>query len=330
MRARSVLVPAIAILTAAAGVFVAGCTPAAGDGWPDRPGPKIVASFAPIQCFALNVAGEDAVVRPAMTTQGPHHFEPGPADVRMLAKADVFFINGLLLDDPLAKRMVNGSGNKSLRLVNLGAKLPEHLLIEGGCCGHDHGHDHGHHHDHEHGDIDPHIWMGIYQAEKMVEGIRDELKALDPAKAEAYDRRAAEYIQKLRALKAEGDALLEGKKDRKILTFHESLNYFADTFDLAVAGVIEEVPGHEPTPKQLAAIVENCVKRKVRVIAVEPQYTSKTAAEQIVRELKARGVEDPVVVVLDPMETATEAEMHPGWYEEKMRQNLTALAGALK
>jgi ABC-type Zn uptake system ZnuABC Zn-binding protein ZnuA len=90
------------------------------------------------------------------------------------------------------------------------------------------------------------------------------------------------------------------------------------------------VPGSEPTPKQLSALVEKCVKRKVRVIAVEPQYTSKTAAKQILDELKKRGVEDPQLVVIDPMETATESEMAAGWYEARMRANLDALAKALK
>jgi ABC-type Zn uptake system ZnuABC Zn-binding protein ZnuA len=330
MRMRSLLVPAV-VAAVAVGALVPGCSSPVADGWPDRPGPKVVASFAPIQCFALNVAGDDAVVRPAMTTQGPHHFEPGPADVRLLTRADLFLINGLQLDDSLGKKMVTGSGNKNLRLVNLGAKLPEAMLIEGGCacCAEGHKHD-GHAHDHEHGLHDPHVWMGLAHAEKMVEGIRDELKGLDPAKAGEYDRRAGEYVGKLRALKAEGDQLLKDKKDRKFLTFHESLNYFAETFDLTVAGVIEEVPGSEPTPKQLTAIIEKCVKRKVRVIAVEPQYSSKTAAQQIVDELKKRGVEDPRLVVIDPMETATEAEMAAGWYEAKMRANLKALADALK
>jgi ABC-type Zn uptake system ZnuABC Zn-binding protein ZnuA len=328
MRLHSLLAPAVLALVAA-GAFVGGCAPAGGDGWPEQPGPKVVASFAPIQCFAMNVAGGDAVVRPVMVAQGPHHFVPGPADARMLARADLFVINGLQLDDQIGKKLVTGSGNRSLRLVNLGAKLPEDMLIEGGCacCAEGHAHEG---HDHEHGTHDPHVWMGLAHAEKMVEGIRDELKGLDPAKAAGYDRRAAEYVGKLRALKAEGEALLKDKQDRKFVTFHESLNYFADTFGLTVAGVVEEVPGSEPTPKQLSALVEKCVKRKVRVIAVEPQYTSKTAARQILDELKKRGVDDPQLVVLDPMETATESEMAAGWYEARMRANLGALAKALK
>jgi len=329
MRLHPLHVPAIALVGTAC-ALVYGCAPAAGDGWPDRPGPKVVASFAPIECFALNVAGDDAVVRQLMTSQGPHEFVPGPADARMLSKADLFFINGLTLDDAKCNPMARMSGNRKLKLVNLGAKLPDDLLEIGGgdCCKTEPAHGHEGH-AHEHGTHDPHIWMGLPQTEKMVEGIRDELKGVDPAHAADYDRRAAEYTGKLRALKAEGDALLKDKKERKFVTFHESLGYFADTYNLTIAGVIEDVPGAEPTPKQRDELVKACVKDKVRVIAVEPQY-SKAAAQQIVRELEKHGVKDPQIVRIDPMETATADEITPGWYEDRMRENLKALAAALR
>ena len=58
-----------------AAVPLIGCTNS-GPAWPDKPGPKIVASFPPIYCFVANVVGDDATVRTAMTSQGPHHFDP--------------------------------------------------------------------------------------------------------------------------------------------------------------------------------------------------------------------------------------------------------------
>lgn len=303
-------------------VLLAGCTSATGDPWARTTGKKVVASFAPVQCFALNVAGPDAAVKGIMTTQGPHDFQPGPADARVLTGADLLFLNGLGLDDTRMKQLVAGVGSTKLTVVTLGAKLPDAMLVEGECHHADHaGHEHG---------KDPHIWTGLAQAELMVAGIRDELKKADPDHAAGYDARAAEFTAKLKQLKTDGDKLLEGKKDRKFVCFHESMNYFAKSFDLTVAAVIEDVPGHAPTPKQLEEIVQACVKNNVRVIAVEPQYSAKSAAEQIVAELKRRGVTDPVVITLDPLETATADEINAGWYETKMRANLAALAGALK
>lgn len=305
-------------------VPVVGCTDSGG-GWPDGPGPKVVASFPPIYCFAANVAGEDAVVRSAMTSHGPHHFDPTPADARRLGGATLFLVNGLGLDDRAAKKMIAGSGNRGLTLIDLGAKLDPKELEEG-ACNHDHD---GPGHKHEHGP-DPHVWLGLDLAVKQVEAVRAALAEADPTRAAGYDRRAAEYTARLKALHAEGVGKLNGKTERKFVTFHESLTYFARSLNLEVADVIQKVPGKEPSAKELEALVAACKENKVRVIAVEPQYSVRGSAGRIVDELRRGGVADAVLVEIDPLETAVESELNPGWYEAKMRANIAALAGALK
>jgi ABC-type Zn uptake system ZnuABC Zn-binding protein ZnuA len=303
----------------------AGCKPTsdAAD-WPPAPGPKVVASFAPVRCFVANVAGDRAAVRAVMSTQGPHDYQPGRSDARLLASADLFVINGLGLDNDIANKMQRLAGGDRLKLVKLAERLPESMLLEGECH-HDHG-DGGHTHSHG---IDAHAWLGLDQAERMVETVRDELKAIDPADAAGYDRRAAEYVARLRALKADGLAMLKDKKDRQFVSFHGSLTYFADTFKLPQPEVIQDVAGHEPSPKELNAMVARCVAKKMRVIAVEPQYAASGSAQAVANELKQRGLADPKVIVIDPLETCPEAEFSADWYERKTRENLRALAAAL-
>jgi zinc transport system substrate-binding protein len=124
--------------------------------------------------------------------------------------------------------------------------------------------------------------------------------------------------------------MLKDKKNRRFVSFHGSLTYFAKTFDLEIADIIQKVPGQEPTASELAKLVEACKANKVRVIAVEPQYSGQSSAIRILDELKRQGVEDPVLVELDPLETALDSELNAGWYEKKMLENLRNLAGALK
>src|SRR4051794_30003027 len=64
--------------------FLGGCS--SDKEWPDRGGPKVVVSFAPLYCFAVNVAGDDAVVQNLMTSAGPHDFNPTDSDARKLRK----------------------------------------------------------------------------------------------------------------------------------------------------------------------------------------------------------------------------------------------------
>ena len=316
----------VAALAAATSLVVGGCQGASV--WPDHPGPKVVVSFAPLYSFAANVAGEDAVVKTMMSTSGPHDFNPTDMDARLIRPANLFFINGLSLDNGLAETLRRGSGARALTVVPLGARIPEAMLL-GGEEHADHDHGHGHHHDH--GDHDPHVWLSPERAIVMVEGIRDELKAADPVHAAGYDRRAAEYMGKLRQLQADGKELLKGKTDRKLVTFHESLSYFAKSFDLQIEGVIQKKPGIEPNSNELRQLIQVCREKKVRLIAVEPQYATNTSADTVLRELRRANVAtDPAVVQIDPLETADPGAITADWYEHKMRANLAALAEAMK
>jgi len=320
---------AVGVMAAALlGVVVAlpGCaTPE--DPWPkDRSGPKVVASFAPLYCFAVNVAGDDAVVRNLLTSSGPHHFQPTDRDARLLARADLFLVNGIGLEGDKPEGMKEGSGNKKLKIVELGTRIPENLLFEGSCQ-HDHGD--GHHHDHG---MDPHVWLSPDYAVMLVEAARDELIAADPAHEAGYRDRAEKYIARLKALKEQGLALLKDKKDRRIVTFHDSMTYFAKTFDIKIVGVVQKNPGTEPSDKDLRNLIALCADEKnpVRVVCVEPQYGNSNSAAELVKELARNKVPDPVLVELDPLETVPPDQLKPDWYETRMLANLKALAEKMK
>lgn len=321
-------VAGVAVVVAAAALPVLGGGCGRDATWPDDGKKKVVVSFAPIQCFAANVVGDDAHVRAVMSTTGPHDFSPTATDARLLRKADLFFVNGLGLDEKVADTLKTGSGNGDLKVIDLGSLLPKNALVAG-----EHHHDHAHGHDHGHAHThpkDPHVWLSPDNAARMTEAIRDELKAADPAHAADYDRRAAEYVARLRQIKADGVALLKGKTDRRLVTFHESLAYFAHDFDLEIEGVVQKQPGVEPNSDELSALIKLCREEKVRLIAVEPQYSSNTSAKAIRDELRRKGVADAELVTLDPLETADPADLTRDWYERKMRANLAALAGAMK
>jgi len=316
------LVPAVALLP------LIGC--GGGDSaWDSsRSGPKVVVSFAPLYCFAANVAGPDAQVKNVMTTTGPHDFNPTDNDARLLAKADLLLINGLELDNAVAETMKRGSGNRNLAILDLGKAIPEAQLMQGEC----HHNHHGHDKPHAHG-IDPHVWLSPEMAILMTEAIRDKLVELDPAHEAGYKQRAADYVGKLRQLHADGKAMLKGKADRKLVTFHESLNYFARSFELQVAGVVQKKPGVEPNLDEIRNLVKECEKNGVRLIAVEPQYGRESSAKAILDELrrsKVANLADAALVELDPLETVSPAALSPDWYEKKLRANLEALRDAMK
>jgi ABC-type Zn uptake system ZnuABC Zn-binding protein ZnuA len=218
-----------------------------------------------------------------------------------------------------------------LQYVRIGDRLPKNLLRAN-----EEKHEHGEKeegHDHEHGEYDPHIWLGIPQAIGMVEVIRDELKKLDPDHAGDFDKNADAYIKKLKKLQTEGQEKLKDKKNRKLIAFHESLGYFAKSFDLDIVDVLEVTPGSEPSPAHMVQVAKKCKEHDVHVIAVEPQYPVVSSAKVLEQQVK-----NIQFVIVDPLETAEnkkdlkddEKELKSAdWYERKMRQNLDALAKGL-
>jgi ABC-type Zn uptake system ZnuABC Zn-binding protein ZnuA len=313
-------------------LWLAGCSKPI-DPWKDAHGKRIMTSFAPIYCFVATVAGDDATVHCLLTTTGPHEYRPAIKDSHQLRGADLFFINGLGIDDKddMAKRLVDNSGNKNLRLVDLG-KCPglKDKLLPAAKDDDDDPKEKGGHHHHDHGDTDPHMWLGIPQAIAMVQCIRDELVKADPEHQEGYKKRAAEFIVKLEKLGADGNKALADKKDRNIVAFHDSLQYFARTFNLKIVASIEGMAGAEPDPGHFKEVLKACKRDNVRVIAVEPQYPRNTAATALLTELKAKGMPDVVFAEVDPIETVEPEDLTPTYYEKKMRENIENLAKALK
>jgi ABC-type Zn uptake system ZnuABC Zn-binding protein ZnuA len=230
-----------------------------------------------------------------------------------------------------AAKLERNAANPKWNVLNLGSKIDPKWLREGECH---HDHDHGHAaEEHEHG-TDPHVWLSIRCAKKMAESIRDELVRLDPDHAAGYKDRAAAYLAKLDHLEAEGKAMLAKKQEKWILSFHESLNYFAETYGLKVAGSIEVSPGVEPSPDKLRQIIKSCQNpnKPVRVIAVEPQFPTNSSARVIrdaLRGLKDNPVEAEFAEV-DPLETCDEKDLSSDLYEKVMRRNLVELARVLR
>ncbi|HWG44515.1 MAG TPA: metal ABC transporter substrate-binding protein [Gemmataceae bacterium] len=323
------------VVLAALASTLPGCAKST-NAWQGRGGsPRIVVTIPALDNFVRNVAGKDASVICLCTDKGgPHHYEYNPQDAMALREADLFFAIGLTLDDKFADPMQVESHNARLRYIKLGERLPEKLKLKGEE--HEDGkdeakHEHAHGHDHEHGEFDPHVWLGIAQAKAMVEMIRDELKSVDAAHADDYDKNATAYLKSLDDLHTYGKNKLKNKKNRKLIAFHESLGYFAKSFDLNIVDAIEVTPGQEPSPNHLAELIKKAKDNHVHVLAVEPQYP-KASADVVKKEVK-----NLKFAIVDPLETVAANEVtedhkelkNKDWYEKKMRQNLDALAKEL-
>ncbi|GAB4166645.1 MAG: metal ABC transporter substrate-binding protein [Terrimicrobiaceae bacterium] len=279
---------------------------------------RVVTSFLPMQSHAAAIAGDRADVIQLLDKEtGPHDFQLTPGDVRKLADADLFVINGVGLEDWLDK-LVAQAGNKNLKVVDTSQGI---TLLESPEAVFDrHGHSHGHdHHGHDHGGgPNPHVWLDPVLAKEQAGAILQALIAADPANRSAYKANAAAYFQKLDALDSDFRSAISALRNRNLVTFHDAFPYLAKRYGLNYVGYVEEFPEKDPSPKQLAALVQKIREIQVGVIFAEEGYTP-NLLERIAEQTGAR------VSALDTLEVGVGS---PTAYIERMQKNLAAMQGA--
>ena len=273
---------------------------------PDAGKIKVAVSIAPLADLAQQVGGEYVTITTLVTpAASPHTYEPSPAQVKEVAEANVLALIGLGFEF-WADDVIESAANPDLIVVHTSEGI-EVLHDE-----HEHEHE-----EHEMGN--PHIWLDPRNAMVQVRHIRDALIEADPAHKTGYEANAEATLAQLEALDEEIAAQVTTWSYREFIAFHPSWVYFAQRYGLMQAAVIERTPGKEPSPAELAEVIETARRIGAKAIFAEPQFSPK-AAETIAAESGAQ------VLFLNPL---GEAE-GPTSYLEMMRYNVAQMEKALK
>ncbi len=296
------------LLVAALALFVGCGTPAPSGSSASSSGDgdetfTVVTSFYPIYISAINVAnGLDSVEVINMTSPQAgclHDYQLTPQNLETLEKADAF--------------IVNGAGMESF-LDDVVAQLPNLAIIDA-SSGIETIAD-------KNGEPNPHVWVSITDAMRQVRNIADGLASVDIKNALNYKKNASLYQSELKSLRDESKEALADIKSRDIITFHEAFPYFAEEFGLTIAAVIEREPNTAPTARELEETIRIVNEAAVKVIFVEPQYSS-SIAETIANETGAG------IYTLDPIVTGDAEAAAMGDYIKRMKENIAVLKEAL-
>lgn len=278
----------------------------------------IVTSFYPMYISTLNIVKDIPNVEVLnMTTSQTgclHDYSLSTKDLKTLSNADILIINGAGMESFLDDVIDEYSDLKIIE-ASKGIDLIEDTEHD------DHTEDHDHE-DHDH-DVNPHVWVSISKNIEEVSNIAKELSAFDPNHASEYEANADAYIAKLENLRTEMHAALDNVNNKDIITFHEAFPYFAEEFNLNIAGVIEVEPDSEPSAKEVENIISIINEKNIKALFTEPQYSSKIA-DTIAKETGAS------IYTLDPIVTGDANEGAYDDYIVKMQENLNTLKEALK
>ena len=231
---------------------------------------KVITTVAPLTSIAANLAGELADIE-GVVPEGTnsHTFEPAPSVAEALSEADLIFINGLALEEP-TRKLADANLKEGARIVELGTEvLPESEWIYDFSF------------PEEEGKPNPHLWTDPTYVKKYAEIMRRELAAKDPANAAGYRVNHDAFV----ALVEEFDrAMRESfatlpKERRRLLTYHDAYAYFAKTYDWEVVGAIQVESFEDPSPKEVAKLIEQVKTNEVPAIFGSEVFPSPVLAQ---------------------------------------------------
>ena len=268
--------------------IVAGC----GSGTSSSSGQKsVVAAFYPL-AYAAERLGGPAFDVTNLTPPGaePHDLELTPQEVARIQEASIILYLSHGFQPAVSKAVEQAQGTK----VDILAGLPLHAGQEAGLT------------------ADPHVWLDPILFSRVVTRI-----------GTALGRPSASLVADLRKLDREYRRGLRDCKRHEIVTSHAAFGYLAARYGLEQVSITGLAPEAEPTPKQLAHVIQ-VVRRTHATTVFSETLVSPRLADTVAREVGAR------TAVLDPIEGLKPVEQKRGDnYLTLMRRNLAALRKAL-
>lgn len=249
----------------------------------------VFVSIQPQRYFVQQIGGEHVAVE-VMVAPGasPATYEPKPRQMAALTEARLYFAIGVPFETAWLDKIA--AANPAMQVIHTDRGIRKRPM-----AAHRHGalEPHGHDDpDHDHGIPDPHIWLAPPLIEHQAQTICKALQAADPAHSADYAANLRHFAADLAALDRALRVMFADKAGQQFMVFHPSWGYFAEAYDLEQVTV--EIEGKNPKPAQLQALIEHARERGIRVIFVQPQFSTRSA-ELLAREIGGR------VVFADPL-----------------------------
>ena len=272
----------------------------------------IVVTYSILGSVVKDLVGDRANVIVSMPNgQDPHEWEPSAKDIETLTKADLIVQNGLGLEGGMEKalgqakevgvKFFTASDHITVRHVGEGEGIPSGDP------------------DQAIGAEDPHLWMDPLAMKSIVDALAAQIHT--DLGIELSDR-AKDLDSRLDGLNQEiSDAVIALPEDnRKLVTGHESMGYFAERYGFKLVGaIIPSITSQaEVSASDMAALKKLITDNQVRAIFTE-LGTPAAVSDAI-------GNETGVKVV----ELTTHSLPEDGSYFTFMRNLTGVIVGALK
>jgi zinc transport system substrate-binding protein len=225
---------------------------------------RIVTSLFPLYDFARSIGSDKAEITLLLPPGVESHtFEPKPSDIITINNADIFVYTNKVMEPWVADLL------KSINSPNL-VKVDSSVGINF-LKGSDEGEDlHG---------VDPHIWLDFDNAKKMADNICNAMAAKDPNNKDYYTSNLNNLKSNLDKLDSEYRTGLADCKYKTVIDAgHVAFGYLAKRYNLTFITAFQGfTPDTEPTPKNIAGLVDKIKKIGIQYIYYEELLSPKLA-----------------------------------------------------
>jgi len=262
----------------AAAALLNSCGPDAGEdrNTAEMDRPLVVVSIPPQKYFVTAVAGELVEVKVLIPPgASPHSFEPTPSDMEAMERAELWLTVGVDFEDAWVPRFTGSSPELVVRSTIEGI---ERLPMDREYLHAGEGEEHGDNGDHDHGtgSPDPHVWLSPELVRSQAVTTAEALRECFPADSAVFATGLASFQLEIDSLQGSISELLEPVRGSRFIVFHPAWGYFADEFGLMQVAV--ESGGNDPSPGELAELVDSARSMGVTTVFVSPQFSASSAS----------------------------------------------------
>src|SRR5262249_33349327 len=181
---------------------------------------KVGVTLHPYYSWVMNVVGDTGVeVRPILPGEvDAGDYQPRPEDIKKLADLDAIVVNGVGHDDFIFD-MIKASGNTKLLVIKPNDGVPLLKAANGGT-------------------VNSHTFISFSNAIQQTYAIAKALGTLRPELAETFQKNAADYARRLRAIKSRAAERLVNPSVNRVVTVHDGYGYLMQGFGIAVVGCV--------------------------------------------------------------------------------------------